>query len=71
MLAAYLPKEKILFTADIDVPAAGEAPSPSLLSLFQNVDRLNLDFDRYLTVRPPVPDRVIRRAELVTLVQEK
>jgi glyoxylase-like metal-dependent hydrolase (beta-lactamase superfamily II) len=71
MLVAYLPKEKILFTGDIDVPAAGEAPSPSLLSLFQNIDRLNLDFDRYITVHPPVPDRPIRRADLVALVQDK
>ncbi|HTM05364.1 MAG TPA: MBL fold metallo-hydrolase [Vicinamibacterales bacterium] len=71
MLAAYLPKEKILFVGDIDVPAAGEPPSPSLLSLFQNVDRLNLDFDRYITVRPPVPDRPIHRADLVALAQDK
>jgi glyoxylase-like metal-dependent hydrolase (beta-lactamase superfamily II) len=71
MLVAYLPKEKILFTGDIEVPAAGQPPSPSLLSLFQNVDRLSLDFDRYITVRPPLPDRPIRRAELVALSQDK
>jgi glyoxylase-like metal-dependent hydrolase (beta-lactamase superfamily II) len=68
MLVAYLPKEKILFAGDIDVPATGEPPSEALLSLFQNVDRLNLDFERYVTTRP-VPDRAVTRAELVALVQ--
>ncbi len=69
MLVAYLPKEKILFAGDIDVPAPGERPSEALLSLFQNVDRLNLDFDRYVTTRP-VPDRAVTRAELAKLVQQ-
>jgi glyoxylase-like metal-dependent hydrolase (beta-lactamase superfamily II) len=69
MLVAYLPKEKILFAGDIDVPAPGEPPGEALLSLFQNIDRLNLDFDRYVTTRP-VPDRAVTRAELAKLVQQ-
>jgi glyoxylase-like metal-dependent hydrolase (beta-lactamase superfamily II) len=69
MLVAYLPQEKILFAGDIDVPAPGEAPSEALLSLFQNIDRLNLDFERYVTTRP-VPDRAVTRAELTALVQQ-
>ena len=67
MLVAYLPNEKILFAGDIDVPAAGQPPSQPLLSLFQNVDRLKLDFDRYVTARPGQP---VTRAELVKLAQE-
>ena len=69
MIVAYLPKERILFAGDINVPAPGESPSEALLSLFQNVDRLNLDFDRFVTTRP-VPDRAVSRAELARLVQE-
>ena len=69
MLVAYLPKEQILFAGDINVPAPGERPSEALLSLFQNVDRLNLNFERYVTTRP-VPDRAVTRAELMKLMQE-
>jgi len=69
MLVAYLPNEKILFAGDIDVPPAGEPPGQALLSLFQNVDRLKLDFDRYVTARP-VAGPPITRAELVKLAQE-
>jgi glyoxylase-like metal-dependent hydrolase (beta-lactamase superfamily II) len=69
MLVAYLPKEKLLFAGDIEVPASGEKPGQAILSLFQNIDRLNLDFDRYLTARP-VEGPPITRAAMVTLVQE-
>jgi len=51
------------------VPPAGEPPGQALLSLFQNVDRLKLDFDRYVTARP-VAGPPITRAELVKLAQE-
>jgi glyoxylase-like metal-dependent hydrolase (beta-lactamase superfamily II) len=69
MLVAYLPREKILFAGDIDVPAAGDTPGEALLSLFQNVDRLNLDFDRFVTTRP-IPDRAVPRVELAKLAQQ-
>lgn len=49
MLAAWLPNDKILFVSDIELPAAGEAPSPSLLALLTNVDRLGLDFETLMT----------------------
>lgn len=69
MLVAYLPKEKLLFAGDIEVPAPGEKPGQAILSLFQNIDRLNLDFDRYLTARP-AEGPPITRAAMVTRVQE-
>lgn len=69
MLVAYLPKEKILFAGDINVPAPGEPPSEALVALFQNADRLNLNFERFVTTHP-VPDRAVTRAELVKLVQQ-
>ena len=57
MLIAFLPKEKILFTADFNVPAAGQPVSPVIATLVQNVDRLKLDFDRHVLVHAPNPDR--------------
>lgn len=69
MLIAFLPKEKILFTADIDIPAPGQPVSPSVPTLVANLERLNLDFDRYVTVHPPTPDRPLTRADLLALMK--
>jgi glyoxylase-like metal-dependent hydrolase (beta-lactamase superfamily II) len=70
MLLAYLPKEKILFTADFNVPEPGEAVNPSMRTLAANIERLQLDFDRHVTVHPADADRPLSRAGLMTLVKE-
>ena len=70
MLLAYLPKEKILFTADFNPPPAGQPVSPSIATLLQNIDRLQLDFDRHVMVHPPNPDRPMTKADLLALVKE-
>ena len=49
-LIAYLPKEKILFTADVD---AAQPASPTAMALKQNLDRLQLNFDRHVMAREP------------------
>ena len=54
MLIAFLPKEKILFTGDFNVPAAGQPVSPAIATLVQNVERLKLDFDRHVIVHPRI-----------------
>jgi glyoxylase-like metal-dependent hydrolase (beta-lactamase superfamily II) len=69
MLIAFLPKEKILFTADFNVPAAGQPVSPAIATLVQNVDRLKLDFDRHVLVHAPNPDRPMTRADLMALLK--
>ena len=70
MLIAYLPREKILFTADFNMPAPGQPVNPSIPTLIANIERLHLDFDRYVTVHPPNPDRPLTRADLMALVKE-
>ncbi len=69
MLVAYLPQDRILFSADFAAPAAGSPASPSLATLAQNVERLQLDFDRHVTVHTANPDRFMTRAELIALVK--
>lgn len=69
MLVAYLPKERILFTADFNIPAAGQPVSPAIGTLVQNIDRLRLDFDRHVLVHPPNPDRVMTKADLLELAK--
>ena len=70
MLIAFLPKEKILFTADFNVPAAGQPVSPFIATLVQNVDRLKLDFDRHVLVHAPNPDRPQTKADLLALAKK-
>jgi glyoxylase-like metal-dependent hydrolase (beta-lactamase superfamily II) len=67
MLIAYLPKEKILFTADFTVPAAGQPAGPSIVTLAQNVERLGVEFDRHIPVHSSTPERPISRADLLAL----
>lgn len=63
MLIGYLPKEKILFTADFRLPNG--QPDPSLATLRDNIDRLQLDFDRVVMVHAPNPDRPVTRQDLL------
>ena len=58
MLIAYLPTEKILVNADLySPPAAGAQPpsaNASMRSLYQNIERLNLDVERHVGVHGQV-----------------
>jgi hypothetical protein len=69
MLVAYLPKERILFSADFNIPAPGQPPAPQIATLVQNLERLHIDFDRYVTVHAPNPDRPLTKADLMALVK--
>jgi glyoxylase-like metal-dependent hydrolase (beta-lactamase superfamily II) len=71
MLMAYLPKERILFTADFTIPPPGQAPGPSIATLIDNIERLRLDVDRFVTVHAPTPDRPLTRADLMALAPKR
>ena len=63
MLIAYLPKSRILFTADFR--PATEQLDPSLVTLRENLDRLHLDVDRVVMVHAPTPDRPMTMADFL------
>ena len=69
MLIAFLPREKILFTADFGAPPPGQPVSPSIATLMANLDRLGIDFERHVTVHAPNPDRVLTKADLLDLAK--
>jgi glyoxylase-like metal-dependent hydrolase (beta-lactamase superfamily II) len=69
MLIAYLPKERILFSADFNVPAQGQPVSPSIATLVDNIERLQLDFDTHVLVHAPNPDRRMTKADLLALAK--
>jgi len=67
MLVAYLPEQRILFQADFTLPQPGQAANPFVVALAENVERLGLDFDRYLAVHAaPMPQT---RADLMAALE--
>jgi hypothetical protein len=53
LLIAFIPKEKILFQGDFSLPAAGQPPNDHIKALVPVLEKLNLDFERYLPVHAP------------------
>jgi glyoxylase-like metal-dependent hydrolase (beta-lactamase superfamily II) len=70
MLVAFLPKEKILFTGDFNIPAQGQPVSPAIGTLVKNVERLKLDFETHVLVHAPNPDRPLTKADLMALAKQ-
>jgi len=51
LMVAFLPKEKVLFQGDFSLPTApGEAANDHVKALVPVLEKLNLDFDRYINV---------------------
>lgn len=69
MLIAYLPKEKILFSADFAAPPPGQPVSPSIATLMANLDQYAIDFERHVTVHAPTPDRIWTKQDLLELAK--
>ena len=69
LLVAYIPKEKILFQGDFSLPAAGQPGNDHVKALVPVLERLKLDFDRYINVHTsPTPQT---KAELWAAVGKK
>jgi flavorubredoxin len=52
-LIAYFPKEKVLFQGDFSLPAPGQEANGHIKALVPVLEKLNLDFDRYINVHAP------------------
>jgi flavorubredoxin len=50
LMIAYIPKEKILFQGDFSLPAPGQPGNDHVKALVPILEKLNLDFDRYINV---------------------
>jgi glyoxylase-like metal-dependent hydrolase (beta-lactamase superfamily II) len=77
LIAAYLPKEKILVEADaFNPPAQANAPPPTPptannLNLVENIDRLKLDVETIIPIHYPPDARKVGIAELNRAVGKK
>jgi glyoxylase-like metal-dependent hydrolase (beta-lactamase superfamily II) len=50
LMIAYIPREKILFQGDFSLPAPGQPGNDHVKALVPILEKLNLDFDRYINV---------------------
>jgi len=62
LLVAYFPKEKTLFQGDFSLPAAGQPANDHVKALVVALEKLNLDFERYINVHAPAAPQT--KAEL-------
>jgi glyoxylase-like metal-dependent hydrolase (beta-lactamase superfamily II) len=66
LLIAYIPREKILFQGDFSLPAPGQPANGHVRALVPILEKLNLDFDRYINVHTPAAPQT--RADLLRAV---
>jgi glyoxylase-like metal-dependent hydrolase (beta-lactamase superfamily II) len=50
LMIAYIPKEKVLFQGDFSLPDPGQPGNDHVKALVPILEKLNLDFDRYINV---------------------
>jgi glyoxylase-like metal-dependent hydrolase (beta-lactamase superfamily II) len=62
LLVAYLPKERVLFQGDFSLPAPGQPANDHVKALVPALEKLNLDFERYINVHAPAAPQT--KAEL-------
>jgi glyoxylase-like metal-dependent hydrolase (beta-lactamase superfamily II) len=62
LMIAYIPREKILFQGDFSLPAPGQPGNDHVKALVPVLEKLNLDFDRYINVHASATPQT--RAEL-------
>jgi hypothetical protein len=66
MLAVYLPAEKVVWTADVNVVNPNPNQVGVLRSVVQALDRLSLDYNAWIQAHPPNPDRPLTKADVTT-----
>ncbi len=62
MMVAYFPQEKVLFQGDFSLPAPGQPANDHVKALVAALEKLNLDFERYMNVHAPASPQT--KAEL-------
>jgi glyoxylase-like metal-dependent hydrolase (beta-lactamase superfamily II) len=62
LIVAFIPKEKVLFQGDFSLPAAGQPTNDHVKALAPALEKLKLDFDRYINVHASAAPQT--RAEL-------
>jgi glyoxylase-like metal-dependent hydrolase (beta-lactamase superfamily II) len=69
LIIAYIPKEKVLFQGDFSLPEAGQPANDHVKALAPVLDKLGLDFDRYINVHASAAPQT--RADFRNAVQAR
>ncbi len=70
LMIAYLPKEKVLFQGDFSLPTnPGEVANDHVKALGPVLEKLNLDFDRYINVHASAEPQ--NKAELMKALEDR
>jgi glyoxylase-like metal-dependent hydrolase (beta-lactamase superfamily II) len=65
LLAAFLPAEKLLWTADITIVNPTPVQLATVKSAVSSIDKLKLNYETWLPAHPPNPDRPLTKADVV------
>jgi hypothetical protein len=68
LMIAYFPKEKILFQGDFSV-TAGQPANDHVKALVPVLQKLNLDYDRYINVHTSPPTQ--NKAEVMKAYEDR
>jgi hypothetical protein len=68
MIAVFLPAEKIMHTGDVTVVNANPAQLGVVRSAVAVFTRLNLDYNTWIPVHAPNPDRPLTKADVTAAV---
>jgi hypothetical protein len=77
MTIAYIPGAKTIVEADIVQPwispqfAGGPGPNPYLVNLGNELDRLKLDYETFISIHRPTPPPTVSRAAFLTAIGRK
>jgi glyoxylase-like metal-dependent hydrolase (beta-lactamase superfamily II) len=65
MVVAFLPSEKVLYTADITVVNPTPVQLGTLKSVVGVLNKLKLDFESWIPAHPPNPDKPLTKADVM------
>jgi glyoxylase-like metal-dependent hydrolase (beta-lactamase superfamily II) len=65
LLAAFLPAEKLLWTADITIVNPTPVQLASVKAAAATADKLKLDYETWLPAHPPNPDRPLTKKDVI------
>jgi hypothetical protein len=68
MLIAYFPNEKMIFQGDFSLPPAGQPANDHVRALVPILERLRLDYERFVPVHAPNPDVPWTRRDVMEAV---
>ena len=65
LLIAYLPAEKVVWSADITIVNPNPGQLPLVRAAAETLDKLKLDYTSWIPAHPPNPDRPLTKADVI------